>query len=878
MQVHSLLRTVTLTFLAFVATLAQADEVSAAKGVLKRLLGTRSREFELIQAPAKNGLDVYRVRASGGRVYVEGSSGVAMSRGAYDYLKKACHCLVTWEGSQLNLPRRLPDSSPTEVVCPQRYRHYFNVCTFGYTMVWWDWKRWEREIDWMALHGINMPLAMSGQEAVWQQVWHEYGLTDEDLGVLEAREQDRALRPLEGGGRNRPPKGYFTGPAFLPWHRMGNINSHMGPLPQSWLDGQVQLQRKILKRELELGMKPVTPAFSGFVPGEFARKRPSAQITRSAAWAGFEPTYLLSPRDPLFTEIGAKFLKTYRDVFGESAHLYLADVFNEMPPQFPQATKLRDLSDVGEAIYKSILAGDQQGTWVMQGWLFLNERDYWKGPEVEAFLKPVPNDRMIIIDLACEMMEVWRAHAAVREKQWIWCVLHNFGQNTSLFGNLQHYVDAWDKARSDPSRGQMVGMGITPEGIEQNSVVYELVTDLMWMRGGSPARLGGWLRNYVLCRYGETTPGMEQAWQELLTQVYSGGGAGVFYTRRPTLDNVGEPGPGLQESRHLAELFVKESSHFGRSDLFRRDLVDVMKRYLAKCAEARFYGAWTSKDAYSLETEALQGTLDDLDALLASRPEYRLSKWISDARGWGKTQEEKDLLEDNARMQVTLWGGPELHDYAAKEWSGLVKDFYEYRLTYFLSRYKRGRDPASYQRTIEKVELDRVNHRHPVAAMGPRTTIPFARSLLSSYGTTASREIDRGIAVGKPASDSGHSEPGGDPTHAVDGYASGPYWAASPYPQWWQIDLQASKNIGRIQVFPYRDGERYYQYTVDASLDAKVWTQIVDMSHNTKPATAAGDIHQVGPITARYVRVNMLYNSANVGVHLFEVRIFAAIK
>ena len=27
---------------------------------------------------------------------------------------------------------------------------------------------------------------------------------------------------------------HFTGPAFLPWNRMGNLNRWAGPLPLSW--------------------------------------------------------------------------------------------------------------------------------------------------------------------------------------------------------------------------------------------------------------------------------------------------------------------------------------------------------------------------------------------------------------------------------------------------------------------------------------------------------------------------------------------------------------------------------------------------------------------------------------------------------------------
>jgi len=58
----------------------------------------------------------------------------------------------------------------TCVCVESRFRYYQNVCTFSYSSVWWDWPRWEREIDWMALNGINLPLAFTGQEAVWQEV------------------------------------------------------------------------------------------------------------------------------------------------------------------------------------------------------------------------------------------------------------------------------------------------------------------------------------------------------------------------------------------------------------------------------------------------------------------------------------------------------------------------------------------------------------------------------------------------------------------------------------------------------------------------------------------------------------------------------------
>lgn len=60
-------------------------------------------------------------------------------------------------------------------------------------MVWWDWDRWQREIDWMALNGINMALAFSGQEYVWKKLFLNLGLTDAEIND------------------------FFTGPPFLAW-------------------------------------------------------------------------------------------------------------------------------------------------------------------------------------------------------------------------------------------------------------------------------------------------------------------------------------------------------------------------------------------------------------------------------------------------------------------------------------------------------------------------------------------------------------------------------------------------------------------------------------------------------------------------------------
>ena len=39
------------------------------------------------------------------------------------------------------------------------YSYFMNVCTNSYSLVWYDWNRWEEYIDWLSLMGINNILA-----------------------------------------------------------------------------------------------------------------------------------------------------------------------------------------------------------------------------------------------------------------------------------------------------------------------------------------------------------------------------------------------------------------------------------------------------------------------------------------------------------------------------------------------------------------------------------------------------------------------------------------------------------------------------------------------------------------------------------------------
>ena len=221
-------------------------------------------------------------------------------------------------------------------------------------MVWWDWARWEREIDWMAMNGLNFILSFTGQEYVWQKFYSSLGLTDEEI------------------------KDFISGPAFLAWQRMGNIQGWGGPLDDGWIKKQADLQKLIVKRIREFGMINILPGFAGHIPRGIARVFPSAKLTRSAEWnrfgSNFSKDCFLHPDDPLFVSLGQKYYQFLIAEYGTD-HYYNADAFNEMDPT---STDLTFLANTNAKIYEAMTTEDTQAVYIMQGWLFRFGACEWK--------------------------------------------------------------------------------------------------------------------------------------------------------------------------------------------------------------------------------------------------------------------------------------------------------------------------------------------------------------------------------------------------------------------------------------------------------------------------------------------------------------------
>ena len=99
---------------------------------------------------------------------------------------------------------------------------------------------------------------------------------------------------------------------------------------------------------------------------------------------------------------------------------------------------------------------------------------FWTNDRIKAFLSDVPNDKMIILDLNSEQSPKWSSTESYFGKPFIWCLLHNYGGTRGIYGNLTTIATGPIDALNTPG-STMIGVGITPEAIEHNPIVYDLM-------------------------------------------------------------------------------------------------------------------------------------------------------------------------------------------------------------------------------------------------------------------------------------------------------------------------------------------------------------------------------------------------------------------
>lgn len=717
---------------------SEGQLTQAAEQLLQRLLPGRTEAFTFYRIPDSEGRDVFELKSAGGRIWIGGNHAGAMAVGLNHYLKHYCNAAVSIHYRQLELPDPLPEiSGLVRVVTPFQHRYLFNHCTYGYSMPWWNWDRWEEMIDVMAMQGVNMPLAPTGQEAVWREVYRELGLDDEELAA------------------------FFVGPAHLPWGRMGNIDGLGGPLPPAWIDQHRDLQQKVLGRMRALGMKPVLQGFTGHVPPSLKKHYPQARIQQIHPWADIPGTQFLDPTDPLFMRIGRRFIEVQTEFYGTD-HLYAADCFIEVDPPSNDPEFLGELS---RGVYETMAAIDPDAVWVMQGWFFYFRQRFWQPEQSRAFLDGVPHDRLIVLDLYGEKHPTWKTTDSFYRKPWIWNVICNEDQKVNLSGDLAHMQANLSEARR--AEGNLCGLGIIPEGIGYNPVVQEFIFEKAWQAG--EVDLEEWLHDFATRRYGQANPAAHQAWDNLLSTVYGRGR--TMWSPLITYPRLMRLGGAREDIRHVrreytvtdedpfawdfdvprlaeaARLLLSAADELRENDAYLFDLAHVYRELLHAFSHRFIHGlsaAYAKKDPVALQEAAdrLTGLLEDLETVCGSQEQFLLGSWIADARAWGTTPEEADYYESNARTIISIWmpqKDARLRDYAGRTWNGMFSGYYRPRWELLIDHLKRSLaqgeafDPIAYDLELRELDFAWTRSTEPYPTQPTSDVVGTTRRIQRAY-------------------------------------------------------------------------------------------------------------------------------------------------
>lgn len=665
-----------LSLFLYISLSATTDaDCQAAMALSRRVLGEKASR-QIVFKKSENNLhhDCFTLSRKDSKILIEGNNAGSMATGLGYYLKNYCHCNYSWmQSGPLALPSKLPMLEESVTVNATVSKRFFlNYCTFGYTMPWWQWEDWSHFIDWMALNGVNMALAITGQESIWYKIWTEMGLTDAQV------------------------RDYFTGPAHLPWHRMQNVDRWFSPLPQSWLDSQLELQKLIVERERSLGITPVLPAFNGHVPREIKSIYPDAPLSELGGWSGFKGDMgctFLDPMSPLFSEIQMRFIRKEMEIYGTD-HVYGVDIFNEV---MPPSSDPQYLSRVSRQIYDSMTQADPDAVWLQMGWLFVNARKFWNNERVDAYLTSFPKERQLMLDYYCDKREVWQSTNSFFGVPYIWCYLGNFGGNTNLCGVPASIQEKISRVKEEGG-SDFSGIGCTLEGLDCNPYIYEFVLSQAWER---PQTAGDLATHLARSRTQGKSLEAVEAWKVLLDSVYTGPtgtGQSSLLCHRPNI--------GKSKTRYATAEITYENTVLlkalkllldaeGKGPAYNFDVVNLTRQWLSNHfneLKREYDKAYQSKNLVRMDmlSSRMLEVLDDLDMILASDSYFLLGKWISDARYWGKDAREKLYFERNARNLITSWSDSDmtLNDYAARTLNGLVRDYYKPRYVMFFESVK----------------------------------------------------------------------------------------------------------------------------------------------------------------------------------------------
>ncbi len=627
--------------------------------------------FTLKTIESDNGLDCYEIYAEDGKTVLAGSSKLSLAMAYYRYLNEYCGIVITNGDYDISTTGSAPlPKEKISFTVKQKIRARTSYENFALEGNYWGFDRWEKEIDFMAMHGINAALQPVGFDGVIFHFLSDMGLDENEC--------------LE----------FSSGPAFLSRQLTGNIAGTHSVKSKEYLDRKIYIGKKIIERENELGISPILPAVIPTVPFNVRRKYRKMEIFKAPQWYNFPPIFFIKAENAFFNVFNLRFLKKQQELLGETKSFFYEPLYDVNPRGFSS-----HVAAIGQSVSEVLNEFDPEA--VCYTHLSAINADFFKDLSGKKFI--------FIKDRGDE--------ALLNGKKYINAIRGNFYGRTAIYGDMNN-VCGCPFSKDENSLGTAVELDTFRENPLYCAAVLKAAT------ADEAFDSDDFTRDFAQKRY--KTDAYTDDLIRLKNLCYTTDECvGSIICARPTTQiRHTAPYDTLERGYDYKELFAIAKSilenEARKVDTIRADVQSILRQSLSDFAAPVYKAAtefFRNKNVGNFEqtSNLFLEICEDLDRLLKTREETSFSTKYEEAHYLGENKEEKEAIDINFLLLHTIWGPighTFLYDTAWAEWSGLIKDYYAQRwFMYYRSLAVYFENPKKLKDNSKKQPLERNDYK-----------------------------------------------------------------------------------------------------------------------------------------------------------------------
>ena len=630
-----------------------------------------SENFILKTIPSDNGLDCFEIYAQDGKIVLAGNSNLSLAMAYYRYLNEYCGVVITSGDYDISTigSAPLPKEKITFTV-KQKIRARTSYEFFSLEGNYWGFDRWEKEIDFMAMHGINTPFQPVGFDGVLFRLLSELGM-DEKL-CLE----------------------FSSGPAFISRQLTGNVAGLHSVNSKEYLERKIYIGKKITEREKELGMSPVLPAALPSVPFSLRKKYIKMNIFKAPQWYNLPPIFFIQSNTAFFQVFNDKFLKKQRELIGDTKTFFFEPLYDVNQRGYNSY-----LSALGETLSETLHEFDPEAVC----YTHLSAVN-------EDFFKEISGKKFIFINDTGNS-------AMLEGKKYITAVKGNPYGRTFIGGDINRLCGC-----PFSKDGDSLGTALEFDTFRENPLLCAAA--LKAITADKPFDCDSFTADYARKRY--KTDDYTSDLLRLKDLCYQDGEVhGSIICSRPTTKTEHTaPFDTLEKKYDYRELFEIAKSILDcgsrKTDTLRADIQSILRQSISDFAypvylkATEFFRSGNVKNFEQASNLFLE-ICEDIDRLLRTREETNLITRYEEAHSLGESKEERDAIDINYLLLHTIWGPIDhtiLYDTAWAEWGGLVRDYYAKRwFMYFRSLAVYFEKPKKLKDVSKKQPLGRNEYK-----------------------------------------------------------------------------------------------------------------------------------------------------------------------